>query len=202
MDYKTIVYIIVKPPSKIISAHKVGNKSEYDEILQKAKQGGNCLYYAETQTKNGKQYAKQPWTLDPSSVIKPPEVLKKEVIENKITEEPAKTSTTPSTTPTSTPTSVSESLHELVCDCGKKCSSKSGFVLHQKICPYSKMLAKQLEPEAERKADVLKPESAELSCPFCGKKISSTPGRTLHVKNAHNDKLDEYYKWLKQHGKN
>lgn len=196
MDYKTTVYIIVKPPAKIISAHKVANKSEYDEILQKARQNGNCLYYAEAQMRDGKQYAKQPWILDPNSVTKPPEVLKKEtvVIEDKIIEDK-----------TEGPTKAPESLRDesqLVCDCGKVCSSKSGFVLHQKICPYSKMLAKQLEPEAEQKADVLKPGSTELSCPFCGKKVSSTPGRTLHVKNAHNDKLDEYYKWLKQHGKN
>lgn len=40
-------------------------------------------------------------------------------------------------------------------------------------------------------------ESDGLSCPFCGKKVTSTPGRTLHVKGCHPDKFDEYRKWLK-----
>lgn len=29
-------------------------------------------------------------------------------------------------------------------------------------------------------------------CPYCGKKISSTPGRTLHVKSKHFDQYQEY----------
>lgn len=32
----------------------------------------------------------------------------------------------------------------------------------------------------------------QLSCPFCGKKMNSTPGRTLHVKSKHPDKYEEY----------
>lgn len=35
-------------------------------------------------------------------------------------------------------------------------------------------------------------DKAELSCPFCGKKVSSTPGRTLHVKIRHPDRYEEY----------
>lgn len=31
-----------------------------------------------------------------------------------------------------------------------------------------------------------------LHCPYCGKQVSSTPGRTLHVKNKHPEKLDVY----------
>lgn len=31
-----------------------------------------------------------------------------------------------------------------------------------------------------------------LVCPFCDKKMSSTPGRTLHVKAQHPDKIEEY----------
>lgn len=42
------------------------------------------------------------------------------------------------------------------------------------------------EPEQEPK------RKSEISCPFCGKKVTSTPGRTLHVKSAHPDKYQEY----------
>lgn len=31
-----------------------------------------------------------------------------------------------------------------------------------------------------------------LSCPFCGVTVSSTPGRTLHVKSQHPERLEEY----------
>lgn len=35
-----------------------------------------------------------------------------------------------------------------------------------------------------------------LECPYCGKELHSTPGRTLHVKQKHPDKLDIYLKTL------
>jgi hypothetical protein len=35
-----------------------------------------------------------------------------------------------------------------------------------------------------------------LSCPFCNKSVLSTPGRTLHVKHYHPDKVDEYQELL------
>lgn len=37
-------------------------------------------------------------------------------------------------------------------------------------------------------------ETDEIRCPFCDKKMNSTPGRTLHVKSKHPDKYDEYMK--------
>ena len=33
-----------------------------------------------------------------------------------------------------------------------------------------------------------------LTCPFCGKAVNSTPGRTLHVKGKHPDRYEEYLK--------
>jgi hypothetical protein len=32
-----------------------------------------------------------------------------------------------------------------------------------------------------------------LSCPFCRRQVSSTPGRTLHVKHDHPERLEEYF---------
>lgn len=32
----------------------------------------------------------------------------------------------------------------------------------------------------------------ELNCPYCSKRLSSTPGRTNHVKAKHPEKLEEY----------
>jgi hypothetical protein len=45
-------------------------------------------------------------------------------------------------------------------------------------------------PEQEAKNEAKLP--TEISCPFCDKKMTSTPGRTLHVKSAHPEKYQEY----------
>lgn len=55
---------------------------------------------------------------------------------------------------------------------------------------------KDVAPLPEKKSDKptipVKPALNGNDCPFCGKSISSTPGRTLHVKHAHADRLEEY----------
>lgn len=54
-------------------------------------------------------------------------------------------------------------------------------------------------PEETKKAEakkVPKKWDGGLSCPFCGVAVNSTPGRTLHVKSQHPDKLDEYKRLL------
>jgi hypothetical protein len=53
------------------------------------------------------------------------------------------------------------------------------------------------EPEPEEEQEPID----ELVCPFCGKKVNSTPGRTLHVKSRHPEKLEAYKKWLAELGK-
>jgi hypothetical protein len=122
--YKKTAFVLLKPPSRIISIHIPKNKSEHTELLQKARDSGYCLYYAPAESRNGKYVVQQPWQLDWDSIPKEPELV----------EEPS-------------------------------------------------------EPVDE------------LKCPFCGKKVNSTPGRTLHVKSSHPDKMDEYKKWQNSLGK-
>jgi len=55
-------------------------------------------------------------------------------------------------------------------------------------------------PEIVEKEPELEPIN-ELECPFCGKELRSTPGRTLHVKGHHPDRLEEYQAWLISLGK-
>lgn len=51
-----------------------------------------------------------------------------------------------------------------------------------------------LEEQAKEPEETIQvePVQNEISCPFCNKKMTSTPGRTLHVKAAHPDKYQEY----------
>lgn len=44
------------------------------------------------------------------------------------------------------------------------------------------------EPEADDKPKTM----AGIFCPYCEKPMKSTSGRTLHVKNQHPDKFEEY----------
>jgi hypothetical protein len=46
----------------------------------------------------------------------------------------------------------------------------------------------------ESTAQLAKQWKGGLSCPFCGQSVSSTPGRTLHVKGKHPERFEEYVK--------
>lgn len=48
------------------------------------------------------------------------------------------------------------------------------------------------QPELDTKTEPEAKSPAEISCPYCNKKMTSTPGRTLHVKSAHPEKYQEY----------
>lgn len=56
----------------------------------------------------------------------------------------------------------------------------------------------EIKRQAEDKVRAKDPKKWDggLSCPFCRVEVSSTPGRTLHVKAAHPERLDEYYDLL------
>lgn len=55
---------------------------------------------------------------------------------------------------------------------------------------------KQAEAKQPKVQDPLRWDRG-LSCPFCDHKINSTPGRTLHVKFQHPDRLEEYRELLR-----
>lgn len=125
IDFKHTAFILVKPPSRIVSQHRLKNNSEYQELLNKAIEAGHCLYFAPMEKRQGRLVAIQPWELNPDTIPRPTQA------------EPV-----PEPVPTD-----------------------------------------------------------QLCCPFCNKPMSSTSGRTLHVKSTHADKLEEYQKWLKSLGK-
>lgn len=132
--YELVAFILVRPPSKVISTHKIHNKTEHSKLIEDAVSRGLYVYYADVQKADGKYYAKHPWIVDWDSV---PE-------EGGIPNRPSKKT--------------------------KK-----------------KTKSEETEP---RKASPVSDDT--LKCPFCGKIVSSTPGRTLHVKCKHPDRLEEY----------
>lgn len=50
------------------------------------------------------------------------------------------------------------------------------------------------EEEVEEEEEEVVPVSDKLTCPYCGKEMNSTAGRTLHVKGKHPDMYEEYKK--------
>ena len=133
IDLKHTAFIVVKPPSRIISQHKLKTDTEYAELVGKAREVGHCLYSAPMMKRDGKYYATQPWQLHPDTIPQESRAEVTEVVE--VAQVPGQT-----------------------------------------------------QPD-------------QLCCPFCNKLISSTAGRTLHVKSNHPDKIEEYHKWLKSLGK-
>jgi hypothetical protein len=59
----------------------------------------------------------------------------------------------------------------------------------------------QPKSEPEPKSEPVQDKPNALYCPYCDAEIKSTPGRTLHVKSKHPEKIEEYQKWLKSLGK-
>jgi hypothetical protein len=155
VDYSGIAFLIVKPPSRVVSTHRVRNKTEHKQLLEKAFKKQCFLYMASVEHRDGKYYAVQPWVIDWDSV-------------NALYE----TDGTPKVEFKDKPKPVKKKLSKKERDAGVAAANKPS-----------------------------KPEKTGLYCPYCDHKINSTPGRTLHVKSKHPDKLEEYQKWLKSHGK-
>lgn len=132
-----MAFVLVKAPSKIISTHKIDDRVGHQELLEKARERGLYLYYAETHCVEGKIFAKQPWLIDWESVAN---------------------NTKQQTEPVSTP------------------------VINKEPGP---------DPIESQKNEI------DLSCPFCGKPCTSTPGRTLHIKSKHPEQFEKYKKSIK-----
>ena len=130
IDYSSTVLLVIKPPSRVVSSHRVKDKSEHQKILKLAFEKQHLVYSASVEHRDGKYYAIQPWVVDWDSV---------------------------------------NALYET-------------------------------NGSSKVKEDS-KPAKNVLFCPYCDHKINSKPGRTLHVKSKHQEKLEEYRTWLKSHGK-
>ena len=99
--------ILVRPPSRIISTHRIKSRSFYNKLIEESKSRRLLLYTTTIEIINGKPIPKQPWVLDDSTI---------DNIMHKETEITEKTKDT-----------------NLVCKkCGKRFKSQSGLTLHMK----------------------------------------------------------------------
>ena len=68
INFNRTAFILVKPPSRIISYHKLKNDAGYQELIVRAADSGYCLYSAPMVKKNGRYLATQPWQLDTDTI--------------------------------------------------------------------------------------------------------------------------------------
>lgn len=158
LPYDQIAFLLVKPPSRVISSHQIKNRKEHSELLKKAKEKKYVVYYADVKQRDGKFFAVQPWIVDFESVD-----------------------------------NLYGPVEEL--DRPKKPESKPK---KEKLKPKKEKLKLKDDDDEDVITHLKKTreveDTDEIRCPFCNKKMSSTPGRTLHVKSKHPDKLTEYKK--------
>ena len=149
INYEKSIFVLIKPPSKVISKHECKNLKEHNELREKADEQNLVIYYTEIIIDDGKRVAKQPWILDEKTLKPMTPIVEKD--------KPEKI---------------------------QKPEKESGL---QKSEPQKSEPIYNFDP---------------LKCPYCKQKFTSTPGRTLHVKSKHPEKLEEYHQWVKKIGKN
>lgn len=128
IDYNNTAFVLIKPPTRIISTHKIKNKQQHIELIETALSKSCLLYYSGIVSRDGKNYASDPLLLDENTI-------------NTIVDQQHEPSTITIEDP-----------------------------------------PRDFEPK----------DADDLRCPFCNKKMSSTPGRTLHVKHKHPELFDKY----------
>lgn len=132
INYDKSAFILICPPSKVVSTHRIKNRQEHAKLVEAAKNQHLLLYYSHVIKKGNKFYTDEPLIVDEETAESYLSNLSMEHISTAVEIQQS----TPSTN-------------------------------------YS-------DPDDQ------------LTCPFCHKKMTSTPGRTLHIKHKHPDRLKEY----------
>ena len=134
IDYNNTAFVLIKPPTRVVSTHKLKNKQEHIELIETARNKSCLIYYSGIVNLAGKYYAQDPLILDENTIF----------TSSNHQSEPIK-------------------------------------------IPIERQPDEQRQPPADEVESV-----DDLRCPFCNKKMNSTPGRTLHVKHKHPERFEEY----------
>ena len=189
LDYNNTVFIEKSKTLSVIKTYKLKSRTAHLALLDEIKKRKNTLWYASVIEDNKKFYASNFHIVDFDSV--PDEAM-----------------------------SIKTWKGELFCPfCNKSVSSTQGRTLHvqhehpTRLEEYKLALIslKESMMSNESESPVTTPETPcaetpctetpctetphvakSYKCPYCDTVTSSTPGRTLHVKSRHPDKLEEY----------
>lgn len=167
-DYDWNVFLEKTISGVLVKWHRCRSRAAHSELLADVIKRKNRLWYAQVMKKGDRYFATQPHIIDWDSV--------------------------PEKTPDA-PVNPAKWDGGMSCPfCRKAVSSTPGRTLHvkaehpERLEEYHQLLAKPaLVYSGEDSGD-----TDGLRCPFCKHKCTSTPGRTLHVKAKHPDRLVEY----------
>lgn len=182
--YSETVFMMIEPPCRIISVHRVQDQKSHKDLIIKAKQKGLYLYRANVRNRNGKIFAIQPWLIEWDTV-------KEQQQETRSVEVEVVKEQLPDKVEDDKPTDSFICPH-----CSKKMSSSSGLTLHIKS-KHHETSDDDIVDRVEENKQAVENKQDGLQCPFCDKVTTSTPGRTLHVKNRHPERLEEYMRLIR-----
>ncbi len=192
LDYDWTVFFECKPYSTVaIKQHRVRTKAEHAALVEAVRSRKHYLYYASVHKNGTTHFAFPVLLVDWDSI---PDVPYGTVVAAPPPPDPKKWA------------------GGLTCPfCAKTVTSTPGRTLHVKaqhpdrLAEYATLLQAAASPK--QAAASPKPVAAEddeedvlthleptvgLSCPFCSHRVTSTPGRTLHVKSKHPEQLAQY----------
>lgn len=122
VNYDKLIFILVEPPFRVISVHKINNEEDKQKLVNDAVKKGLLLYYSDVRQRDGKYYAAQPWLIDWASV--PNDMGQRHKIAKK---------NSPPKEQYQTPTKTAESSDTIKCPyCNKKLNSIFGRTNHVK----------------------------------------------------------------------
>ncbi len=196
VDYGWTVFIESPPGNTVttIKTHRCRSKADHTALIEAVKKRSNYLWYGTVRKVDGRYQALPPFIIDWDSVPEhPSEIAEKKKQEEKVAEREKD------------PKNWDRGLS---CPfCRIEVSSTPGRTLHvkavhpERLEEYHQLLTnkvqqhKQIDDDDEDDVVSRQAESDEVSsikCPFCGQKLGTTSGRTLHVQGKHPEKLQEY----------
>lgn len=195
LDYDCTVFLECPPGGTPVPLrhHRVHSRAEHASLVEQVRSRKNYLYHATVVKQGSKFYAYPPYIIDWDSVPEHPTEVKKTQEQKERPRDPRRWD------------------GGLSCPfCGQAVSSTPGRTLHvkanhpERLDEYQKLLAQKETPrpdELDDEDDVVSRLAESdggggLKCPFCASKVSSTSGRTLHVKASHPEKLGQYQQML------
>lgn len=195
VDYSCTVFLECPPysGSNPIKQHRCNDKAAHTELVDAVKKRKNYLYYGRVANEGGKFVVRPPFIIDWDTVPEHPEEVKRQE-EVKIK-----------------PVDPKKWDRGLSCPfCKTVVSSTPGRTLHvksqhqERFAEYQSLLIAsdvKVKVEVDDEDDVVSIQaqsdaSTGLKCPFCSAKVSSTSGRTLHVKGKHPEQFTDYQKML------
>ncbi len=189
--YNETIFILADTNGNKVATRQLNNKSEHTALIEEAKSKKLYVYMSGVQKIDGKFYTTYPSIIDWASVPDVPYTTKnrKNSALNTVDLKSALAADKRTINDDNDDSAISCPY------CNKTMTSTQGRTLHVK----SKHPDKYDDYMKSDKSEIVRvvvndtvDTNNEFVCPYCSKKMTSAPGRTLHVKSKHPDEYESY----------